>query len=73
MRKNHIESRRRGISQTRQKKKGRKANWIDYSWHRNCLLKHVIEEEVVMGIEVTGRQGRRYKQLLYDLEEGKVY
>jgi hypothetical protein len=28
----------------------RKANWIGHSWHRNCLLKQVIEGRIqVMG------------------------
>jgi hypothetical protein len=35
---------------------------------RNYILKHIIEEKVG-GIEVTGRQGRRYKQLLDNLKE----
>jgi hypothetical protein len=34
----------------------------------NCLLKHVVEGKIEEGIEVTGRQGRRRKQLLDDLE-----
>jgi hypothetical protein len=39
---------------------------------RNCLLKHVIEEK--MGKDrVTGRRGRRHKQLLNDLKEKKGY
>jgi len=36
---------------------------------RNCLLKHVIEGK----IEVTGRQGRRRKQLLDDLKKNREY
>jgi hypothetical protein len=36
---------------------------------RNCLLKHVIEGEIEGRIEVTGRRGRRSKQLLDDLME----
>ena len=35
---------------------------------RNCVLKHVIEENIE-GIEVSERQGRRCKQLLDDLKE----
>ena len=34
---------------------GRKARWIGHIWRRNCLLKHVIEGEIVEGIDVTGR------------------
>jgi hypothetical protein len=36
---------------------------------RNCLLKHVIEEKLEGRIEMTGRRGRRRKQLLDDLKE----
>jgi len=36
---------------------------------RNCLLKHVIGGK----IEVTGRRGRRCKQLLVDLKEKRRY
>jgi len=46
--------------------KRRKANWIFYSLHRNCLLNHVIEGK----IEGMGRRRkRRRKQLLDDLKE----
>jgi hypothetical protein len=53
----HIESRKEDILHTGN---GRKANWIGHTLRRNCILKHVLEGE----IEVTGRQGRRRKQLL---------
>jgi hypothetical protein len=36
---------------------------------RNCLLKHVIEGKIEGKIEVTGRRGKRHKQLLYDLKK----
>jgi hypothetical protein len=50
--------------------KRRKANKIDHFLRKNCLLiKHVIEGR----IEVTGRRGRRPKQLLDDLKETRVY
>jgi hypothetical protein len=49
----------------------RKANWTDHILRRNCLLKHVIEGKIEAGIQVTGRQGRRRKQLLDDLNEGR--
>jgi hypothetical protein len=42
----------------------RKADWIGHILRRKCLLKHVIK-----GREVTGRWGRRRKQLLDDLKE----
>jgi hypothetical protein len=44
--------------------KRRKANWIGHILRRDCLLKHVIEGNILGRIEVTGRRGRRYKQLL---------
>ena len=34
----------------------------------NCRLKHVIQGKTEGNIEVTGRQGRRHKQPLDDLE-----
>jgi hypothetical protein len=40
---------------------------------RNCLLKHVIEGMKEGRIEVTGRQGRRRKQLLDDLKKTRGY
>ena len=52
--------------------KRRKANWIGYILHRNCLLIHIIEKKVGGGIKVTGRQGKRRKQLLYDLKKWVV-
>jgi hypothetical protein len=49
--------------------KRRKAKWIGHILRRNCLLKHVIEEKLEGRIEMTGRRGRRRKQLLDDLTE----
>jgi hypothetical protein len=49
--------------------KRRKANWIGHILRRNCLLKHVIEGKLEGRIEMTGRRGRRRKQLLEDLKE----
>jgi hypothetical protein len=49
--------------------KRRKANWIDHILRRTCLLKHDMEEKIEGRIEVTGRRGRRSKQLLDDLKE----
>jgi hypothetical protein len=40
--------------------------------HRECLLKHVIEGKIEER-EVTGRRGRRRKQLLNDHKEKKGY
>jgi hypothetical protein len=53
--------------------KRRKANWIGHILCRNCLLKHVIEGKLEGRIEMTGRQGRRHKQLLDDLKEKRRY
>jgi hypothetical protein len=49
--------------------KRRKANWIGHILRRNCLLSHVIEGKLEGRIEMTGRRGRRHKQLLDDLKE----
>jgi hypothetical protein len=53
--------------------KGRKANWVGQNWRKNCLLQHVIEGKVEGRIEVTGRGGRKCKQLLYGLKEKRGY
>jgi hypothetical protein len=39
----------------------------------HCLLKHVIEGRLEEMIEMTGRRGRRCKQLLDDLKEKRKY
>jgi hypothetical protein len=49
--------------------KRRKANWIGHILSRNCLSKHVIEGKIRGRIEMTGRRGRRRKQLLDDLKD----
>jgi hypothetical protein len=53
--------------------KRRKANWIGHILRRNCLLKHVIERKLEGRIEMTGRRGRRRKQLLDDLKLKRRY
>jgi hypothetical protein len=53
--------------------KRRKANWIGHILRRNCLLRHVIERKLEGRIEITGRRGRRRKQLLDDLKEKRRY
>ena len=45
---------------------------IGYMLRRNCLVKHIIEGKIEGGIQVTGRKGRRLKQLLDDLKERKI-
>jgi hypothetical protein len=49
--------------------KTRKANCIGHILRQNFLLKHVIEGN----IDVTGRRGRRRKQLLDDINEMRGY
>jgi hypothetical protein len=39
--------------------------------HRNYILKHIIEGKIEGSIQVTGRQGRRLRQLVVDLKEGE--
>ena len=51
----------------------RKANWIGHILHRNCILQRVIEGKIKVGIEVTGRRGRRRRKLLDDFKERKGY
>jgi hypothetical protein len=51
----------------------RKANWIGHILRRNCLLQRVIEGKIQGGIEVTGRRGRRRRNLLDDLKERRGY
>jgi hypothetical protein len=52
--------------------KRRKANQIGHALRRNCLLGHVIEENIEGKTEVTGRRGRRHNQLLRDLKEKRI-
>ena len=49
--------------------KQRKANWIGHILRRNCLLKQGIEGKKEGRVEVTGRRGRRYKQVMNNLTE----
>jgi hypothetical protein len=51
----------------------RKANWIGYVLHRNCILESVIEGKITGRIEVMGRRGRRHKKLLDDINEKRGY
>ena len=51
--------------------KRRKAKWTGHFWRWNCFLKHVMEGNIEGRTEVTGRRGRRYKQLLIALKEIK--
>jgi hypothetical protein len=51
----------------------REANWIGHILLRKCLLRQVIEGEIKGGTEVTGRRGRRGRELLDDLKERRGY
>ena len=51
----------------------RKANWIGDILRRNCLLQRVTEGKIKGGIYVTGRRGRRRRNLLDDLKERRGY
>jgi hypothetical protein len=51
----------------------RKANCFGHILRRNCLLKHVIEGKLEGRIEMTGKRGRRRKQLLDDLKGNTGY
>jgi hypothetical protein len=53
--------------------KRRKANWIGHILLRNSLLKHVIEGKLEGKLEMTGRRGRRRKQLMDDLKVKRIY
>jgi hypothetical protein len=45
----------------------KKTNWIGHVSRRNCLLMQVTEG--IAKVEMTGRHGRRRRQLLDDLKE----
>jgi hypothetical protein len=55
----------------------RKANWIGHIVLRHCLLQRVIAGKMKGWgggeIEVTGRRGRRRRQLLDDIKERRRY
>jgi hypothetical protein len=53
--------------------KKRKAKWIGHILRRNCLLEHFIGKKDRRRYRVLGRQGRRRKQLLFDLKEAREY
>jgi hypothetical protein len=49
----------------------RKVKSIGHALSRNCLLKHITEGKIKGRIEVTGRRGRRCKQVRDDLRSEK--
>jgi hypothetical protein len=70
MKKHYLESTSRGISCMKSK---RKAKWVGYILHRNCVIRKDIEKKIKGGIEVIGRQRRRRRKLLDDLKERRGY
>ena len=56
----HIVKEERNILRTIRRSKD---NWIGHTLRWNCLLKHVSEGKIDGGMEVTGRRGRKHKQL----------
>ena len=63
--KNEVLPRVKEENNTRYTLKRRKANWTGHTLRRNCLLQHVIEEEM----EGTRRRGRIRKRILDDRNE----
>jgi len=47
----------------------RKANWVCHILRTNCVLNNVTDGKEEGRVDVTGRRGRRHKQLLDGLEE----
>ena len=57
----------------RRKSRRRTANRIGHILRMNWILKRIIEGQIEEGREVTGRQGRRRKQLLDGVKERRGY
>ena len=55
------------------KRERRMANWIGHDLCRKYIIKRIIERKTEERIEVTGRRGRRSKQLLNDLKKTRRY
>jgi hypothetical protein len=53
--------------------KRRKVNWTGHILRRHGLLKYIIGGKIEENVEVTGRRGRRRKQLLDKLKETRKY
>jgi len=51
----------------------RKVNWFGRILYRNCHLKHVIEGRTEGRKGVSGRRGRRRRQLLDSVKENRRY
>jgi len=59
----------RNILRTIKREQGKS---IGYILRRNSLLTHITEGKIQGGIEMTGRRGRRVKQILDDLKKKKI-
>jgi hypothetical protein len=53
--------------------KRRKTNRIGHVWRKSSLRKRAVEGKIEGRVEVTGRQGKRRKQLLFYLKESIEY
>jgi hypothetical protein len=51
----------------------RKSNQVGHILRRNCLVRQVIEGKIKGRMEVTGRRGRRRRNLLDDLKDRRGY
>jgi hypothetical protein len=51
----------------------RKASEVGHILRRNCLLKYVIQGKIEVREIVTGKRGRRLKQLLDEFKENTEY
>jgi hypothetical protein len=51
----------------------RTGDWSGHILHRSFLLKHPIEGKIEERIDVTGRRGRKRKQVLYNKKETRRY
>jgi len=52
---------------------GGELGWVGHILRGNCLLRHVIERKREGRVDVTGRRGRRRKQLQNNLKEKRGY
>lgn len=50
-----------------------KANWFGHSLHWNGIIERAIERTIEESIDVTGRRGRRCKQILDNLKVTRGY
>ena len=50
-----------------------KANWFGHSLHWNSIIESATERKIQESIYVTGRRGKRCKQILDDLKVTRCY